>query len=150
MKSLDMSLIAAFTLLLIVTCGVIRSSAQAASESKEQDKPIYTIHTGPAKIPIPRSAAKDALYAAVHKKDVADKAIAELNAKTIQFQSGAQQQFLKLDAQQKEAQKEQDAADAALLKELNLDDGRHMINHETMEAMIKPEPVKPPAPVQGR
>jgi hypothetical protein len=27
---------------------------------------------------------------------------------------------------------------------LNLDDGKHMINHETMEAMIKPEPVKPP------
>jgi hypothetical protein len=139
MKSFDMSLIAAFALLLFVTCGVIRSSAQAAESTKDK-LPTPAMQ----KIPIPRSVAKDALYAAVHKKDEVDKAIAELNAKTIQFQSGAQQQFVKLDAQQKEAQKEQDAADAALLKELNLDDGKHMINHETMEAMIKPEPVKPP------
>jgi hypothetical protein len=145
MKSLDMSLIAAFTLLLIVTCGVIRSSAQAAESSKDK-LPTPAMQ----KIPIPRSAAKDALYAAVHKKDEVDKAIAELNAKTIQFQSGAQQQFLKLDAQQKEAQKEEAVADAALLEELKLDPAKYMINHETMEAMVKPEPVKAAAPVQGR
>ena len=61
MKSLDMSLIAAFTLLLIVTCGVIRSSAQAAESSKDK-LPTPAMQ----KIPIPRSAAKDALLSLIH------------------------------------------------------------------------------------
>jgi hypothetical protein len=134
----------AFVPLIVYMVAVAVFSAIAFAQSPQaRDKDTNKLPTPASqKIPIPRSAAKDAVYQATHRKDAADKAIAELNAKVIQFQSGAQQQFASLHAQQAEAQKEQDAADAALLKELNLDDGRHMINHETMEAMVKPEPVK--------
>jgi hypothetical protein len=83
-----------------------------------------------SKIPIPHSPAKDADWAAVHHKDAADKALADL-------QTQAQQLFQKLQTAQQEADKQVDAADAALLQELKLDPAKYSVNHDTMEATVK-------------
>jgi hypothetical protein len=101
--------------------------AQAAPVAPPQDKlPVAASQ----KIPIPLSPAKDALWAALHKKDSADKALTDL-------QTQAQQLFAKFQAQQTEAQKQVEAAESAVLQELKLDPAKYVINPETMEAAAK-------------
>lgn len=129
----------AFGLALAAAQMSAQAQASAADPKKEDKLPP------PASLKIPMSPAKDACYAAVHKKDAADKAMSDLNTQMMTLQSQAQQKYQQLQAQQAEAQKEVDAADAALLKELKLDPATHVVNHDTMEAVAKP-PEKP-APV---
>lgn len=95
--------------------------------------------TAPQKIEVPSSKAKDALYTAIHKKDQADKAVADLNVRIAQIQQQATQQFQQLDVQQKAADKAVAEAEAALLKEMKLDPEKWTLNHETMEATAKPQ-----------
>jgi len=96
----------------------------------------------PQKISVPPSPAKDALYAAIRKKDLADIAANNLQLKVMQLQQQIQQQSQQLDAQQKAAQVEVDKAEAALLKEMKLDPEKFSLNRETMEATAKAEPPK--------
>jgi hypothetical protein len=97
-------------------------------------------------VPIPSSPAKDALFTAMHKKDQADKAVSDLNAKVLQLQQQIQQQSTQLEAQQKAASKSVDDAQVALLKEMKLDPEKYSVNLETMEATAKATPPSTTAP----
>lgn len=129
-------------LLLVFSCAQVFAQAAAPPADPPTSKQQQDKLPAPASLKIPMSPAKDACYAAVHKKDAADKAMSDLNTQMMTLQSQAQQKYQQLQAQQAEAQKEVEAADAALLKELKLDPATHTVNHDTMEAVAKP-PEKP-------
>jgi len=139
-------------------------SALVFAQAPQQPKtlPLITEEKSVAaseKIPAPPSKEKDALNAAIHKKDTADKAVSDLSLRVAQIQQQAQQQFAQLDAQQKAADKAVAEAEAALLKEMKLDPEKYTFNRETMEATARPEPkpganppstTAPPPPPPGQ
>jgi hypothetical protein len=118
---------------LIAALSVVHFMAQAAPP-KPPDQPKAEV-----KLTAPPSKEKDALNAAIHKKDTADKAVSDLSLRVAQIQQQAQQQFAQLDAQQKAADKAVAEAEAAILKEMKLDPEKYAFNRETMEATAKPE-----------
>jgi hypothetical protein len=90
------------------------------------------------------SPAKDAIYAAIHKKDQADKALTELNLKLAQIQQQANQQFDALQKQTVAAQAALDDAEKKAFEAAHLDPAKFTLDHETMEFTPKPEPAKKP------
>ena len=107
----------------------------------------------PAKVPLAPSVAKDELWTAVHKRDMAQKQIADLSAKFAQLQNQATQQMQTLQAQEKQAENEIDAVKPKAFAAAKLDPEKYELNLDTMEFSPKPTPAtkseaQPPAPRQ--
>jgi hypothetical protein len=96
----------------------------------------------PAKISLPPSAAKDELWSAVHKRDQAQKQIADLNARFLQLQQQATAQLQTLQAQDKQAADAIEAAKTKAYAATKLDPAKYDLDLETMEFSPKAEPKK--------
>ena len=97
------------------------------------------------KIPLAPSSTKDALWTAVHKRDLAEKQISDLNARFLQLQQQATQQLQTLQAQDKQAADAIEAAKKQAYALAKLDPGKYDLDLETMEFSQKapaPEPKK--------
>lgn len=115
-------------------CGYVIGFAQSPAPAKPADPP--------AKVALPSSPAKDALYSAIHKRDQADKDLTDLNLKLTQLQNQAAQQYQQLQARKQQADIAVDAARSEAYKAAKLDPAKFELNDETMEFTAKPEPAK--------
>jgi hypothetical protein len=91
----------------------------------------------PAKIPLAPSTAKDELWVAVHKKDMAQKQMSDLNAQLMQIQGQATTKMQSLQTQEKQAESDIEAAKMKAYAAAKLDPGKYDFDLETMEFSAK-------------
>jgi hypothetical protein len=91
----------------------------------------------PAKIPLAPSIVKDELWVAVHKRDMAQKQMSDLNAQLMQIQGQATQKMQTLQGQQKQAEVDIEAAKAKAYAAAKLDPAKYDFDLETMEFSAK-------------
>lgn len=106
------------------------------SFASAQSKPVDP----PAKIPLAPSIAKDELWTAVHKRDMAEKQISELNTRFLQLQQQATTQLTQLQAQDKQAVDAIEAAKSKAYAAAKLDPAKYDLDLETMEFSPKAAP----------
>ena len=121
-----------FTFVALVLCMLSFFGYLAYGQSKPADPP--------AKVPLAPSVAKDELWTAVHKRDMAQKQIADLSAKFAQLQNQATQQMQTLQAQEKQAENEIEAAKPKAFAAAKLDPSKYDLDLDTLEVSPKPEP----------
>jgi hypothetical protein len=118
------------------------STAQAP-DLKEKLKDPLPSAPAPQKITIPPSAAKDALYAAIHKRDQADKALSDLNLQLANVQAAAAKQYEAISKQQTAAAAEVAKAEDAVYRAMGLDKAKFTLDDEKMELTEKAKTAMP-------
>jgi hypothetical protein len=105
----------------------------AGAQQKPADPPPATS----AKIPLAPSIAKDELWVAVHKRDMAQKQISDLTAQFVQMQNQATQKMQTLQAQEKQTEADIEAAKTKAYAAAKLDPVKYDLDLETMEFSAK-------------
>jgi hypothetical protein len=129
---------------LALTMGTMGTLA-AQQSTNTPNKLIGHVAEKPADPPAPKitlapSPVKDELYSAVHKRDTAEKQIADLNSRFLQLQQQATQQLQQLQAQDKQAADAIEAAKTKAFASAKLDPAKYDLDLETMEFSPKPAP----------
>lgn len=99
-----------------------------------------------AKIPVPVSLAKDQLWVAIHKRDMAQKQISDLQTQFAQMQAQATQKLQSLQAQDKQAEDAIEAAKVKVYAEAKLDQAHYDLDTEAMEFSEKSSPTAKTTP----
>ena len=94
----------------------------------------------PAPLTLAPSPAKDALYAAIHRRDQIEKQMTDLNLRFSTLQAQATQQFKELQDQDAKAGAALDAAKTEALKAAKLDPAKYSLDLDTMQVIPNPEP----------
>lgn len=115
-----------------ILCMLYASCLLGFAQSKPADLPT--------KIPLAPSVAKDELWTAVHKRDMAQKQISDLSAKFAQLQNQATQQMQTLTSNLASAETEIKTAREKAFAAAKLDPEKYDLNLDTMEFSPKPEP----------
>jgi hypothetical protein len=115
----------------------IAAALMLCSFAGAQSKPADPPPAPAAKIPLAPSIAKDELWVAVHKRDMAQKQISDLTAQFVQMQNQATTKMQSLQAQEKQTEADIDAAKVKAYAAAKLDPAKYDLDLETMEFSAK-------------